>query len=89
MDSKTTLASLKKASPGRRPQADSRGLDVSFQYWKRRVEKFCTARDWDQFHGAKDLAIGTITEAAESLEHFRSPGLRPQAEVRGLVVPIP
>jgi hypothetical protein len=47
------------------------------------VKKFCTARDWDQFHGAKDLAIGAITEAAELLEHFRSPGLRPPAEVRG------
>lgn len=81
MDSKTTLASLKKASPRRRPQADSRGLDVSFQYWKRRVEKFCTARDWDQFHGAKDLAIGAITEAAELLEHFR---FKSDQEIEGM-----
>ncbi len=35
------------------------------------VEAFCSARDWDQFHSAKDLAIGVITEAAELLEHFR------------------
>jgi hypothetical protein len=28
------------------------------------VKKFCEARDWDQFHGAKDLAIGAITEAS-------------------------
>ena len=35
------------------------------------VRQFCEARDWDQFHGPKDLAIGVITEAAELLEHFR------------------
>jgi NTP pyrophosphatase (non-canonical NTP hydrolase) len=38
---------------------------------KAKVQKFCEARDWDQFHGAKDLAIGIITEASELLEHFR------------------
>ena len=36
-----------------------------------RVEKFCAERDWGQFHGAKDLAIGLITEASELLEIFR------------------
>jgi len=35
------------------------------------VKSFCEARDWDQFHGPKDLAIGVITEASELLEHFR------------------
>jgi len=35
------------------------------------VQRFCEARDWDQYHGAKELAIGTITEASELLEHFR------------------
>ena len=35
------------------------------------MKAFCEARDWDQFHGAKDLAIGTVTEASELLEHFR------------------
>ncbi|MEW6501606.1 MAG: nucleotide pyrophosphohydrolase [Thermodesulfobacteriota bacterium] len=35
------------------------------------VRQFCEARDWDQFHSPKDLAIGVITEAAELLEHFR------------------
>lgn len=35
------------------------------------VKEFCEARDWDQFHGPKDLAIGVITEASELLEHFR------------------
>ncbi|RII28981.1 MAG: nucleotide pyrophosphohydrolase [Geobacter sp.] len=36
-----------------------------------KVQKFCEERDWDQFHGPKDLAIGVITEASELLEHFR------------------
>lgn len=38
---------------------------------KRRVRDFSTARDWDRFHGAKDLAIGLVTEGAELLELFR------------------
>ena len=38
---------------------------------KNRVRAFCEARDWDQFHGPKDLAIGVATEASELLEHFR------------------
>ena len=38
---------------------------------KTRVKKFCDQRDWDQYHNAKDLAIGIITESAELLEHFR------------------
>lgn len=35
------------------------------------VENFCSEREWDQFHGPKDLAIGIVTEASELLEHFR------------------
>lgn len=38
---------------------------------KLRVAEFCRARDWDQFHGAKDLAIGVVTEASELLDLFR------------------
>ena len=38
---------------------------------KNQVRIFCRDRDWDQFHNAKDLAIGIITESAELLEHFR------------------
>ena len=38
---------------------------------KEKVKKFCEARDWDQYHGAKDLAISIITESSELLEHFR------------------
>jgi NTP pyrophosphatase (non-canonical NTP hydrolase) len=45
--------------------------DTSIDTLKSAVRTFCEARDWDQFHGAKDLAIGISTEAAELLEHFR------------------
>ncbi|WP_019123415.1 nucleotide pyrophosphohydrolase [Brevibacillus massiliensis] len=38
---------------------------------KEKVQKFCEDREWGQFHNAKDLAIGIITEASELLEHFR------------------
>lgn len=38
---------------------------------KLHVKRFCDERDWDQFHGPKDLAIGVATEAAELLEVFR------------------
>lgn len=35
------------------------------------VKKFCTERDWDQFHTFKDVAIGLVTESAELLDLFR------------------
>lgn len=38
---------------------------------KEKVKKFCDDRDWDQFHGGKNLATALIVEAAELLEHFR------------------
>jgi len=38
---------------------------------KEKVRKFCEERDWGQFHGAKELAIGIVTESSELLQHFR------------------
>lgn len=35
------------------------------------VQIFCEDRDWDQYHNAKDLAIGISTEANELLDIFR------------------
>ena len=35
------------------------------------IAEYCTARDWDQFHTPKDLAIGAATEAGELLDIFR------------------
>src|SRR3954447_25215978 len=45
---------------------------------KSAVQRFSDARDWTVFHGAKDLAIGVATEAAELLEIFR---FQPEASV--------
>ena len=36
-----------------------------------KVRNFCEERDWDQFHPAKDLAIGLSTESNELLDLFR------------------
>ncbi len=38
---------------------------------KEAARKHCEDRDWDQFHGAKDLAVALSIEASELLEHFR------------------
>ena len=35
------------------------------------IKEFCIARDWDQFHSPKDLAIGISTESNELLDLFR------------------
>jgi len=35
------------------------------------ADQFCQDRDWDQFHGLKDLAIGLSTESNELLQMFR------------------
>ncbi|MEM3593038.1 MAG: nucleotide pyrophosphohydrolase [Candidatus Micrarchaeia archaeon] len=43
----------------------------NFHELEEEIKHFCEERDWDKFHGAKDLAIGISTEAAELLEHFR------------------
>lgn len=38
---------------------------------KEKIKNFCEQRDWDQYHNAKELAIGIVTEASELLDHFR------------------
>jgi NTP pyrophosphatase (non-canonical NTP hydrolase) len=44
---------------------------VTIAELKEQVKRFCEARDWDQYHNAKDLAIGVSTEAGELLDLFR------------------
>lgn len=39
--------------------------------FKEKIHAYCDARNWDQFHGIKDLSIGLVTEASELLEIFR------------------
>jgi NTP pyrophosphatase (non-canonical NTP hydrolase) len=45
--------------------------DTKIEDLKKDTQKFCEEREWDQFHGIKDLAIGAATESAELLEIFR------------------
>ncbi|HKM09966.1 MAG TPA: nucleotide pyrophosphohydrolase [Candidatus Methanomethylophilaceae archaeon] len=44
---------------------------TTIQDLKEEVKVFCEAREWDQFHNQKDLAIGMVTEASELLQIFR------------------
>ena len=37
----------------------------------RRIVEFRDARDWQQFHNPKDLAISFVLEATEVIEHFQ------------------
>jgi len=57
------MTKLSKSAPG-----DS---TTHLQDLKNEVRDFCVAREWDQFHSAKEISIGLITEAAELLEEFR------------------
>jgi dCTP diphosphatase len=41
------------------------------QALRRRLSRFVTERDWDQFHTPKNLAMALIAEAAELVEHFQ------------------
>jgi NTP pyrophosphatase (non-canonical NTP hydrolase) len=37
----------------------------------RRLVEFARARDWEQFHSPKNLAMALIAECAELVEHFQ------------------
>ena len=43
----------------------------SLQALSTRLAKFAQARDWDQFHNPKNLAMALAGEAGEVLEHFQ------------------
>lgn len=45
--------------------------DDIFAQMQRRIVAFNKARDWQQFHTPKDLAMSLMLEAAEVLEHFQ------------------
>lgn len=42
-----------------------------FENLKNRLREFAQARDWEQFHNPKNLAMALIAEAAELVEHFQ------------------
>ncbi len=49
------------------------GLDCmsDIQDLTKRITEFRDARDWKQFHNAKDMALSLSLEASELLEHFQ------------------
>jgi dCTP diphosphatase len=38
---------------------------------RQRLRAFARARDWEQFHSPKNVAMALIVEAAELVEHFQ------------------
>jgi dCTP diphosphatase len=38
---------------------------------QKRIEKFVSQRDWEQFHSLKNLSMSLSVEAAELMEHFQ------------------
>ena len=38
---------------------------------RQRLQQFVTARQWDQYHTPKNLAMSIAIEAAELMEHFQ------------------
>jgi dCTP diphosphatase len=38
---------------------------------RQRLREFAQARDWEQFHSPKNVAMALIVEAAELVEHFQ------------------
>jgi dCTP diphosphatase len=43
----------------------------SLEELRQRLAEFATARDWEQFHTPKNLAMALIGEAGEIIEHFQ------------------
>ena len=44
--------------------------DTTLGELKERIAAFTTARDWEQFHAPKNLAMALATEVGELMEHF-------------------
>jgi NTP pyrophosphatase (non-canonical NTP hydrolase) len=55
----------------------------SIQALTERIQAFVAAREWKQFHNAKDMAVAIAAEAGELMQHFvwQQPG---QVENRAL-----
>jgi NTP pyrophosphatase (non-canonical NTP hydrolase) len=45
--------------------------EMTLERLRDRLRAFATARDWNQFHSPKNLAIALSVEAGELLEHFQ------------------
>jgi dCTP diphosphatase len=45
-------------------------MNDSLSHLTDQIRAFCMARDWDQFHSPKELALALTVEAGELLQHF-------------------
>ena len=45
-------------------------MNDSIQTLTREIIEFRDARDWEQFHGPKEMAVAIVAEAGELLQHF-------------------
>lgn len=45
--------------------------DDALEILKQKLRTFAAARDWEQFHSPKNLAMALIAEAGELVEHFQ------------------
>jgi dCTP diphosphatase len=54
---------------GRPPVLDS-GMSDSIAELTDRIRTFVAAREWQQFHNPKDMAVAIAAEAGELLQHF-------------------
>ncbi len=48
--------------------------ETTLQDVKNIIAEFTAQRDWQQFHGAKNVAMALVSEAAELMAHFRWSG---------------
>ncbi len=46
-------------------------MDARLESLSAEIQKFCSERDWEQFHNPKNLAIAMSVEASELLEVFQ------------------
>lgn len=46
-------------------------MTVDLSGLQKKVIQFRDARDWKQFHNAKDLSLSVVLEASELMEHFQ------------------
>jgi dCTP diphosphatase len=45
-------------------------MDSSIEALTSEIRAFSSARDWQQFHGPKEMAVALAAEAGELLQHF-------------------
>ena len=45
-------------------------MNDSISSLTRRIQAFVDARDWRQFHNAKDMSVAIAAEAGELMQHF-------------------